>query len=105
MIAAVLSLVLLHGVVTRGPTTPVCVTGKPCSEPAVGAVVAFLRHGRVVARVRVGAEGRYQVRLAPGTYAVRQVPAPRIGFGIRPDRVRVRAVSTRVDLFIDTGIR
>jgi len=105
VIAAFLSLVLLHGVVTRGPTTPVCMTGKPCTEPAVGAVLAFLRDGRAAARVRIGAGGRYEVRLQPGTYMVRQVPAPRIGFGIRPDRVRVRAASTRADLFIDTGIR
>lgn len=80
-------------------------TGKPCTEPAVGAVLAFLRDGRVAARVRVGAGGRYQVRLAPGTYTVRQVPAPRIGFGLRPDRIRVGAAPTRADLFIDTGIR
>jgi len=37
---------------------------------------------------------------------VRQPVPPRIGSGIRPDRVRVAAgVSTRADFFIDTGIR
>ena len=30
---------------------------------------------------------------------------PRIGFGIRPDRVHVTGVSARADFFIDTGIR
>ena len=87
----------------RGPTTPVCMLGKPCDEPAVGAVLAFSRSGHVT-RVRVGAGGRYAVRLAPGTYSVRELPAPRIGTGLRPDRVRVNRAA-RVDFFIDTGIR
>jgi len=99
------TLALLHGIVMRGPTTPVCMTGKPCSEPAVGAVLAFSRSGRIAARVRVGQGGRYSVRLAAGTYSVRQAPSPKIGFGIRPDLVRVRSFSTRADFFIDTGIR
>jgi hypothetical protein len=104
VIAAALSLVLLHGVVMRGPTAPVCMTSKPCSEPAVGAVISFSRGGHVV-RVRVGAGGRYVVRLAPGTWTVRQVPAYKVGTGVRPDRVLVRGTSTRTNFFIDTGIR
>jgi hypothetical protein len=103
--AFAVALVLLHGIVMRGPIAPVCRTGMPCNEPAVGAVLAFSRSGRVAARVKVGPAGRYRVRLAAGTYTVRQVPAPRIGFGIRPDRVQVGAVSARADFFIDTGIR
>ena len=89
----------------RGPTTPVCMTAKPCAEPAVGAVLAFSRNGQVAARVKVGPGGRYAVRLAAGTYTVRRVPGARIGFGVRPDRVRVGRISTRADFFIDTGIR
>ncbi|MFL5913314.1 MAG: hypothetical protein ACJ768_22440 [Gaiellaceae bacterium] len=96
----------LHGVVMRGPTAPVCREGMPCNEPANGAVLLFSRDGRVAARVKIGATGRYTVRLAAGVYLVRQAAAPRIGFGIRPDRVRVlRGASTRADFFIDTGIR
>jgi hypothetical protein len=96
----------LHGVVLRGPIAPVCREGMPCNEPARGAVLVFSRAGRVAARVAIGKTGRYTVRLAPGAYVVRQAPVPRIGFGIRPDRVRVvRGVSTRADFFIDTGIR
>lgn len=96
----------LHGVVMRGPIAPVCRTGMPCNEPASGAVLVFSRDGRVAARIKIGATGRYTVRLAAGTYLVRQATAPRIGFGIRPDRVRVvKGASTRADFFIDTGIR
>ena len=104
MTAALLSLALLHGVVMRGPTAPVCTIGKPCSAPAVGAVLVFSRDGRSV-RARVGAGGRYSVRLAPGAYTVRQAPEPGGGFGVRPDRVVVRRVGTHANFFIDTGIR
>jgi hypothetical protein len=107
--AVVLGLVLLvsglHGVVTRGPTTPVCQVGTPCSEPAVGAVLVFSRAGVVTARARAGAGGRYAVRLLPGLYTVRISPPQRIG-GLAPRQVRVRTgASGRVDFAIDTGIR
>jgi hypothetical protein len=96
----------LHGVVMRGPIAPVCRVGMPCNEPARGAVLVFSRSGRVAVRVTVGLHGRYAVRLAAGTYLVRQAAASRVGFGIRPDRVRVvGGASTRADFFIDTGIR
>jgi hypothetical protein len=107
--AAVLGLVIalsgLHGVVTRGPTAPVCQVGKPCSEPAVGTVLVFSRDGRVAARARAAAGGRYTVRLGAGYYAVRISPPQRIG-GLRPRHVRVRmGVNGRVDFYVDTGIR
>jgi hypothetical protein len=95
----------VYGVVMRGPTTPVCRVGTPCSAPAVGAVLVFSRNGLVVARVRVGAGGRYSVRLDPGTYSVAQPVAPKIG-GLQPRRVVIRrGVFARVDFRIDTGIR
>ena len=96
----------LHGVVTRGPTQPVCRIGTPCTKPAVGAVLLFSQGGRVAARVRAGAGGRYSVRLRPGLYAVRLSRVPRIGEGILPREVRVPSgAAARVDFSIDTGIR
>jgi len=93
---------VLWGTVTRGPTTPVCRIGTPCSERAAGAFLVFSRAGRAVARVRVGARGAYSVRLAPGEYRVRAVSYPRIS----PLVLRVVAGKRRhVDLSIDTGIR
>ena len=56
----------LHGIVTRGPITPVCKVNVPCSAPAVGAVLVFSRAGSRPVRIRTGAGGRYSVRLAPG---------------------------------------
>ena len=106
MRAFVTALVLLHGVVTRGPTTPVCQVGVPCSEPAPGAVLLFSHDGRIVARVRAGDRGRYSVRLRPGSYAVRLATQPKIGSGLAPRTLTLRAVlSVRVNFSIDTGIR
>jgi hypothetical protein len=105
LLALALALTGLHGVVTRGPTTPVCQVGKPCSEPAVGAVLVFSRGGRVAARVRAGAGGRYSVRLPAGVYAVRSSPPQTVG-GLSPRQVRVPSgTSVRRDFAIDTGIR
>jgi hypothetical protein len=105
LLALLVAVTGLHGVVMRGPTKPVCEIGTPCSEPAVGATLAFAHSGHVVVRVKTGKGGRYAVRLAPGLYAVRLVPAQRIG-GLKPVQVRVRpGVSARVNFAIDTGIR
>jgi hypothetical protein len=96
----------LHGVVMRGPTTPVCRVGMPCNAPAVGAKLVFSRPGQQAVRVRVGAGGHYSVPLRPGYYTVQVNPVPRVGFGIRPARVHVAPdVNARVDFAIDTGIR
>jgi len=106
MRAFLTALVLLHGVVMRGPTTPVCQVGVPCSEPAPGAVLVFSHDGRVVARVRAGERGRYSVRLRPGSYAVRLAGQQKIGAALAPGRIMLRAVvSARVNFSIDTGIR
>jgi hypothetical protein len=106
LLAAALLTSGLQGVVTRGPTQPVCRVGTPCSAPAVGVELQFWRRGRLVSDVRTGDAGRYAVRLAPGTYTVRLSPPPTIGAGLRPALVRVsRGVVTRADFYLDTGIR
>lgn len=105
LLAFALALTGLHGVVTRGPTKPVCEVGTPCSAPAVGAVLVFSHGGRVVARVRTGAGGHYTVRLPVGLYAVQLSPPQKIG-GLSPRQARVRSGSSvRLDFAVDTGIR
>jgi hypothetical protein len=104
LISLALAVSGFHGVVTRGPTMPVCRVGTPCSVPARGAVLVFVRDGRIAARVRTGAGGAYSVRLPLGSYVVRLSPSPAIG-GLLPGRVRVRPGMTRADFRIDTGIR
>jgi hypothetical protein len=96
----------LHGTVMRGPTTPVCRVGVPCSAPAAGVRLRFVRHHHVAARARVRKNGTYSVRLAPGIYTVFFTPSARIGRGISPYRVRVLPGPPReLDFWIDTGIR
>ena len=104
--SVLVALVLLHGVVTRGPTTPVCHVGVPCSKPAPGVELVFSRAGAVVARVRSGVGGRYSLRLRPGAYDVRLAQTAMIGTGLAPRRVTVSsAAQARVDFRVDTGIR
>jgi hypothetical protein len=97
------TLVLLHGVVMRGPTKPVCEMTTPCSEPAAHVKLVFHRPGADVVAF-TDAHGRYAVRLRRGTYTVRVSPVQRIGRGIEPASVVVRA-PMRADFNIDTGIR
>jgi hypothetical protein len=99
--ALVLALVLLHGTVRIGPTTPVCRTGVPCSKPAVGLVLTFSR-GASRVRATTDGRGRYHVRLAAGTWTVRA----KTGLRMTPVRLIVPRRATAVRNFsIDTGIR
>ena len=92
----------LHGVVLRGPVTPICTAEEPCSEPAAGAVLVFSRGGRDVARSHVQTDGRYRITLPAGMYAVRLASLRRL----EPHAARVIAGRFRhVDFSIDTGIR
>jgi hypothetical protein len=93
----------LYGKVMRGPVTPVCVAERPCSRPAAGARLQFVRSGVVVGRVAAAPDGRYRVVLPAGRYLVRTgVRAGRI----EPASVRVLAAHwLRRDFSIDTGIR
>jgi hypothetical protein len=90
----------------RGPITPVCAAEQRCSEPAKNVTLLFARNGRVLGRSTTDAMGRYRVALPAGAYRVSRTVPPRIGRGIEPDQVRVRAARyVRVDFSIDTGIR
>jgi len=95
----------IRGLVLRGPTQPVCTVGVPCEEPAAGAVLAITRAGRIVARERTDAAGRFRVSLAPGRYTVITTGA-RIG-QMAPSTTALvpRGRYVRVTLRIDTGIR
>jgi hypothetical protein len=101
VLALVAALTLLHGVVTIGPTTPVCRDGVPCSKPAAGVTLRFSR-GTAVIRVRTDAEGRYYARLAPGVWTVKAS----VGVRTTPTPFTVLRVTTqRRNFAIDSGIR
>jgi hypothetical protein len=94
----------LHGHVVRGPITPVCRVGVPCSAPAAHATLYFTRSGRTVSTV-TNAKGNYRIRLERGLYAVR-TKRQSIGRGLEPRTARVIAGrDKRADFHIDTGIR
>ena len=97
----------LHGVVTRGPITPVCAAGEPCTEPAKNVLLVFSRNGRDIGRTRTDAAGRYRIKLPAGMYRVsRAALTTGIGRGLTPKTVRVwPGRFVRVDFSIDTGIR
>jgi hypothetical protein len=94
----------LFGAVTRGPTQPVCMVGKPCSAPAPHVILLFTRGDRTV-RARTDDRGRYRVALLPGAYRVSLTTQPRIGRGLDPRTVVVGERYRRADFTIDTGIR
>jgi len=64
----------LYGLVFVHPATPTCHRGMPCSKPARGVKLVFLRNGRRVAAATTDTRGRYRIRLAQGRYAVRVGP-------------------------------
>ena len=91
----------LRGLVTRGPTKPVCRINVPCTAPAAHTKLTFVRAGRSWTVV-TGDDGRYRITLAPGRYALR-IAAP---FGYSPTIVIVPTGRFAVvNVSIDTGIR
>jgi hypothetical protein len=92
----------VRGLVMRGPIAPVCQEGAPCSAPAKHMKITFMRAG-VAKTVVTGANGRYSILLAPGTYSVR-FPSAKFGFRPRSATVVAGRMSTR-NFSIDTGIR
>jgi hypothetical protein len=95
----------LPGIVVRGPITPVCKVGVPCSEPAANVVLVFSRAGRVVARTTTRQHGSYRLTLKPGRYSV-STTIRTLGSGLSP-RIAVvpRNRVGHVDFDLDTGIR
>lgn len=95
---------VLTGTVTRGPITPVCRVGKPCTAPARQLVLVFRRAG-AIERTTTDNAGHYRIRLAAGSWRA-SLTRSGLGTAIDPHDVRVVAGRVRtVDFSIDTGIR
>ncbi|MGE5273347.1 MAG: hypothetical protein ACM3QU_06180 [Verrucomicrobiota bacterium] len=104
LLAAVVFVSGLHGLVTKGPTTPVCSQGEPCTAP-VRVTLLFHRAGHAY-RTRSDLQGRYRIVLAPGYYTVTTLERVGIGRNIAPRAIHVRRGHVdRLDFSIDTGIR
>jgi hypothetical protein len=96
----------LTGTVTRGPVTPVCIVGVPCSAP-FSAGFTVDRDGTVIAHFRSDSDGRFTVMLQPGAYRVIPDPdAPLLAPASQAKAVTVQDMAlTSVSLEFDTGIR
>lgn len=93
----------LTGTVTAGPTTPVCVAGKPCTRVVSDRIInAEDTNGTVVATAVTDKNGVYTMYLAPGKYTLVSVPAIGLGPG---KQVTVVSGMNRFDMQLDTGIR
>ena len=95
----------VSGTVMRSPIKPVCEEGIPCSAPAAGVVLVFVRKGVETTRTTTLRNGSFRVVLPPGTYVVRALRT--FSFrGLRPRTAEVRPGRfTVIRLSIDTGIR
>ena len=92
----------LAGFVSRGPVTPVCRVGEPCSKPYPHATLLFSRAG-ITKRTVTDEKGAYRIALAPGRYGVRVAQAH---FGWKPTSALVpRNRYAKLNVFVDTGIR
>jgi hypothetical protein len=103
-VVAVLAALLsgLYGVVTRGPTTPVCRVDEPCTKPYGHSTLVFSRSG-VTRKVTTDAQGKYRLALPSGRWSLRVQDAH---FGWRPSTVTVPSARyAKLNVFVDTGIR
>jgi hypothetical protein len=92
----------LYGVVTRGPTTPVCRVDVPCTKPYGHSTLVFSRPS-VTRRVTTDVNGKYRIALAPGRWSLRVQDAH---FGAKPTAAWVPTGRyAKLNVFVDTGIR
>lgn len=95
----------ISGRVWIGPTTPVCIVGKPCSRAAAGVELDFYRNGRRRGHVVSGRRGGFRLLLRPGSYTVRAILAGRPR-PVSPSKITIgRGRLLRRSFLVDTGIR
>jgi hypothetical protein len=98
----------IRGRAVLGPTCPVVTEDMPCPpEPYEGEIwVLAAQTDDLVATVRSGQDGRFEVRLAPGDYVLEGDATAESFPYAKPVTVTVRpGAFTRATLAFDTGIR
>lgn len=99
----------IRGLVTLGPTCPVQVENDP--QPCSTTYAATLEihdqvSDRLITTVTSGADGRFEVRLAPGTYRIVPQVAEVLPIAAPLENIVVEAGSfTEVQVDFDSGIR
>jgi hypothetical protein len=97
----------VRGTVLIGPTCAGATRANPCTEPYEADLVFLDATDQVVARVRSGPDGRFEVPLGPGTYLIQPVsptedPFP---FGKAVSVTVGEEEYTEVGIDYDTGMR
>lgn len=94
----------ITGVVTIGPTSPVCVEGKPCSKPYSATILVLLPDGQKITEFKSDASGNFNIALNPGKYILESEKN-------RFPQMRRQMVEvfwgqyTTVNIYFDSGIR
>jgi|GEM_PF-1607509 hypothetical protein len=98
-------LAILSGVVTQGPTAPVCSTSGGCySVVSNHTIEAEDSDGKIVTTTKTDSNGKYTLHLKPGHYSLVLVPS--IGSGVlKGNEVDVINGTNSLDLSADTGMR
>ena len=98
----------IQGTVQAGPTCPVERINSPCPpQPLAATVVVRDGSGTEVTRFHSGADGRFKVDLAPGSYTLVGL---NIGTGFLPRPIPTSVAVTRgaytsINVEYDSGIR
>ena len=101
----------LHGKVAIGPLQPVVTPREPAEVPCevyeARKIMVYDKSGeKLVEQVDIDCDGRYSVKLAPGTYTVDINRICIDSSAEVPARVEIQSgITTRLDVDIDTGIR
>jgi len=95
----------LTGTITRGPITPVCSVGVPCSAPIAGSF-SVMQGTNTVATFTSDSAGHFTVMIRPGDYTIVPADASVMGPLRQAKPVTVGATGlTTVQIEFDTGIR
>jgi hypothetical protein len=95
---------ILTGVVTLGPTAPVCRAGQTCTAPVSNHIIEALdTNGQIADSTKTDGSGYYTLHLKPGHYTLEL--SPPIGMGRTHDQVDIKDGTNNLDLTLDTGIR
>ena len=95
----------VSGVVTEGPTAPVCQLGSPCTRPVAGhGVEALDAAGNVVASATTDEAGKYTLHVQPGQYVLRLSPPVGISSG-NTEELNAKPGQNTLDITVDSGLR
>ena len=90
---------VIEGVVLAGPQCPVVQQDEPCPDEPIPAEVTAGRYS-----VRAGADGRFTLEVAPGTYEV--TATSEHAMSCDPQHVSLAADgTTSITISCDTGVR